>query len=212
MAEVKILEIVEQAEARWPLQGVTVIHRVGRIKPGANIVLVVTASSHRRAAFEAAEFLMDFLKTRAPFWKKEQTPQGARWVDAANFAKGPAHFFDGAPEHLRDAIREDVLGRVAENMRIAGLARHTPDEITELGARTLSALSMLLGWKPYLMGDKPCGTDATAFASLAGLMTPFFDSPLRQRALEFSNLVAYVDRMMARYYPEHPWQRLMMAA
>ena len=135
-----------------------------------------------------------------------------RWLIPDNFAKGPAHFFDGAPEHLRDAIREDVLGRVAENMRIAGLARHTPDEITELGARTLSALSMLLGWKPYLMGDKPCGTDATAFASLAGLMTPFFDSPLRQRALEFSNLVAYVDRMMARYYPEHPWQRLLMAA
>ncbi|MFT6670291.1 MAG: glutathione S-transferase [Afipia broomeae] len=135
-----------------------------------------------------------------------------RWMIPDNFAKGPAHFFDGAPEHLRDAIREDVLGRVAENMRIAGLARHTPDEITELGARTLSALSMLLGWKPYLMGDKPCGTDATAFASLAGLMTPFFDSPLRQRALEFSNLVAYVDRMMERYYPEHPWQRLLMAA
>ena len=135
-----------------------------------------------------------------------------RWLIPDNFAKGPAHFFDGAPEHLRDAIREDVLGRVAENMRIAGLARHTPDEITELGARTLSALSMLLGWKPYLMGDKPCGTDATAFASLAGLMTPLFDSPLRQRALEFSNLVAYVDRMMARYYPEHPWQRLLMAA
>ena len=134
-----------------------------------------------------------------------------RWMIPDNFAKGPAHFFDGAPEHLRDAIREDVLGRVAENMRIAGLARHTPDEITELGARTLSALSMLLGWKPYLMGDKPCGTDATAFASLAGLMTPFFDSPLRQRALEFSNLVAYVDRMMERYYPEHPWQRLLMA-
>ena len=135
-----------------------------------------------------------------------------RWMIPDNFAKGPAHFLDGAPEHLRDAIREDVLGRVAENMRIAGLARHTPDEITELGARTLSALSMLLGWKPYLMGDKPCGTDATAFASLAGLMTPFFDSPLRERALEFSNLVAYVDRMMARYYPEHQWQRLLMAA
>ncbi|MBQ8104967.1 MAG: glutathione S-transferase family protein [Afipia sp.] len=135
-----------------------------------------------------------------------------RWMIPDNFAKGPAHFLDGAPEHLRDAIREDVLGRVAENMRIAGLARHTPDEITELGARTLSALSMLLGWKPYLMGDQPCGTDATAFASLAGLMTPFFDSPLRERALEFSNLVAYVDRMMARYYPEHQWQRLLMAA
>ena len=135
-----------------------------------------------------------------------------RWMMPENFAKGPAHFFDGAPESIRDALREDVRGRVAENMRIAGLARHTPEEITELGARSLSALSMLLGWKPYLMGDRPCGTDAMAFSSLAGLMSPFFDSPLRQHALEFSNLVAYVDRMMARYYPEHQWQRLAVAA
>ena len=135
-----------------------------------------------------------------------------RWMMPENFAKGPAHFFDGAPESIRDALREDVRGRVAENMRIAGLARHTPEEITELGARSLSALSMLLGWKPYLMGDRPCGTDAMAFSSLAGLMAPFFDSPLRQHALEFSNLVAYVDRMMARYYPEHQWQRPAVAA
>ena len=136
----------------------------------------------------------------------------ARWMLPENFAKGPAHFFDAAPENIRDALREDVRGRVAENMRIAGLARHTPDEITELGTRSLSALSMLLGWKPYLMGDRPSGIDAIAFASLAGLMTPFFDSPLRDRAMEFSNLVAYVDRMMARYYPEHQWQRMMAAA
>lgn len=135
-----------------------------------------------------------------------------RWMMPENFAKGPAHLFDGAPENIRDALREDVRGRVGENMRIAGLARHTPEEITDLGARSLSALSMLLGWKPYLTGDRPHGTDAMAFASLAGLMTPFFDSPLRQHALEFSNLVAYVDRMMARYYPEYQWQRLAAAA
>lgn len=136
----------------------------------------------------------------------------ARWMMPENFAKGPAHFFDGAPEAVRDALREDVLRRVGESMRIGGLARHTPQEITELGTRSLSALSMLLGWKPYLMGDTPCGTDATAFASLAGLMTPFFDSPLRERACEFANLVTYVDRMMARYYPEHAWHRMAVAA
>lgn len=135
-----------------------------------------------------------------------------RWMMPENFAKGPAHFFDGAPDSVRDAVREDVLRRVGESMRLAGLARHTPPEITELGVRSLSALSMLLGWKPYLMGDAPCGTDATAFASLAGLMTPFFDSPLRHRALEFANLVAYVDRMMLRYYPEHEWRQLNAAA
>jgi glutathione S-transferase len=62
---------------------------------------------------------------------------------------------------------------------------------------------VLLGDKPCLMGERPCGTDATAFGALAGLLTPFFESPLRHRAEQFGNLVAYVDRMMARYYPEH---------
>ena len=70
MAEAEIARHVEEANARWPLLGVTVIHRYGRIAPGENIVLVVTASSHREAAFAAAEFLMDYLKTRAPFWKQ----------------------------------------------------------------------------------------------------------------------------------------------
>lgn len=84
MAEAEIGRHVEEAQARWPLLGVTVIHRYGRILPGENIVLVVTASSHRQAAFEAAEFLMDYLKTRAPFWKREdRAAGGTNWVDAA---------------------------------------------------------------------------------------------------------------------------------
>jgi len=82
MAEAEITRHVEEAQARWPLLGVTVIHRYGRIVPGENIVLVVTASSHRDAAFAAAEFLMDYLKTRAPFWKKTERATGASWVDA----------------------------------------------------------------------------------------------------------------------------------
>lgn len=82
MAEAEIGRHVQQAEQRWPLLGVTVIHRHGRILPGENIVLVVTASSHRQAAFEAAEFLMDYLKTRAPFWKQVERAGQAHWVDA----------------------------------------------------------------------------------------------------------------------------------
>ena len=82
MAEEEIERHVEEAKARWPLLGVTVIHRYGRMVPGDNIVLVVTASTHRAAAFEAAEFLMDYLKTRAPFWKQEERPQGTAWVEA----------------------------------------------------------------------------------------------------------------------------------
>jgi molybdopterin synthase catalytic subunit len=82
MAEAEIGRHVAEAERRWPLLGVTVIHRHGRIAPGENIVLVVTASSHRQAAFESAEFLMDYLKTRAPFWKQVERAGEARWVDA----------------------------------------------------------------------------------------------------------------------------------
>src|SRR4029079_8594413 len=70
MAETEIMRHVEAAQSRWPLLGITAIHRYGRIAPGENIVLVVTASSHREAAFAAAEFLMDYLKTKAPFWKQ----------------------------------------------------------------------------------------------------------------------------------------------
>jgi molybdopterin synthase catalytic subunit len=82
MAEAEIARHVEEAEARWPLLGVRVVHRVGRILPGETIVLVATASRHRDAAFAAAEFLMDYLKTRAPFWKKVEAASGATWVEA----------------------------------------------------------------------------------------------------------------------------------
>ncbi|MFB9264587.1 molybdenum cofactor biosynthesis protein MoaE [Bradyrhizobium erythrophlei] len=82
MAEAEIKRHADEALARWPLQGLTVVHRFGRIAPGENIVLVVTASAHRQAAFEAAEFLMDYLKTNAPFWKREESARGANWVEA----------------------------------------------------------------------------------------------------------------------------------
>lgn len=82
MAEEEIARHVAEAERRWPLHGVTVIHRFGRMMPGDNIVLVVTASAHRQAAFEAASFLMDYLKTQAPFWKLEERPDGQDWVAA----------------------------------------------------------------------------------------------------------------------------------
>ncbi len=82
MTERALAGIVAEAEARWPLSGVRVIHRVGPLAPGDRIVLVLTASRHREAAFEAAAFLMDYLKTRAPFWKREAGPEGAAWVDA----------------------------------------------------------------------------------------------------------------------------------
>jgi molybdopterin synthase catalytic subunit len=82
MAEAEIMRHAQTALSRWPLNGLTVIHRVGRIVPGENIVLVVTASAHRQAAFEAAEFLMDYLKANAPFWKREESAGGTSWIDA----------------------------------------------------------------------------------------------------------------------------------
>lgn len=83
MTESELERIEAEALRRWPLQATTIVHRIGTLQPGDNIVLVVTASAHRQAAFEAAEFLMDYLKTDAPFWKKETLASGdARWVDA----------------------------------------------------------------------------------------------------------------------------------
>jgi molybdopterin synthase catalytic subunit len=82
MAEAEIARHVETAEQRWPLFGATVIHRYGRLEPGEQIVLVVTAAAHRHDAFAAAEFLMDYLKTRAPFWKQVEYAGARSWVDA----------------------------------------------------------------------------------------------------------------------------------
>src|SRR6202051_1051584 len=82
MAEAEIARHAETAMSRWPLTGLSVIHRVGRITPGENIVLVLTASQHRQAAFQAAEFLMDYLKANAPFWKREESLKGANWIEA----------------------------------------------------------------------------------------------------------------------------------
>jgi len=82
MAEAEIKRHADEAMSRWPLDGLTVIHRFGRIEPGENIVLVVTASKHRQAAFQAAEFLMDYLKTSAPFWKREESAGRTGWVEA----------------------------------------------------------------------------------------------------------------------------------
>ncbi|MGD9785467.1 MAG: molybdopterin synthase catalytic subunit MoaE [Hyphomicrobiaceae bacterium] len=83
MTEAELTRIEAQAHERWPLQASLIVHRYGQLAPGDNIVLVVTASAHRHAAFEAAEFLMDYLKSRAPFWKKEACADGSGgWVDA----------------------------------------------------------------------------------------------------------------------------------
>jgi glutathione S-transferase len=122
----------------------------------------------------------------------------ARWLDDENWAKGPSHFFAGAPAGAAEAGRE----RVRQTLHGHGLGRHSPDEIAELGCRSLSALAALLGNKPYLFGPAPSGVDATAFAFVAGVTTPFFETRLRAHALAHKNLIAFRERMMEEHYPK----------
>jgi glutathione S-transferase len=185
---------------------------------------VIADSTFIRAHLEG-KYGFDFdaplsLQDRARAWAMERMIEhhlywaliGARWVDPENFARGPAHFFDAAPEHLREKLCEDAQFRVAENYLLSGLGRHAPDEDVDLAVRSLFALSVQLGDKPYLMGASPCGTDACAFGVLAGILTPFFSSQLRQRTERFENLTAYVDRLMPQYFPDFVWMPLRQAA
>jgi molybdopterin synthase catalytic subunit len=104
MAETEIARHVDEARARWPLMAALVIHRHGRILPGEDIVLVATASSHRQAAFAAAEFLIDYLKTRAPFWKRVEAAGGTAWVEAKSADDTAAERW-AEPPPRRDAAK-----------------------------------------------------------------------------------------------------------
>ena len=104
MAEAEIERHVAEASTRWPLAGVTVIHRFGRITPGEDIMMVATASMHRQAAFAAAEFLMDYLKTRAPFWKQVERADGKTWVEAKRAD-------DAAAERWRAPTRQTTAAK-----------------------------------------------------------------------------------------------------
>jgi glutathione S-transferase len=127
----------------------------------------------------------------------------ARWMIDENFAKGPAQFFAGVPDAMREEAMADARARVAANLSGHGLGRHTRREIDDLGGASIAALSQLLGDNTYLMGDDPCGADATAFGMLAAAMTPHFEINLRSLAEDLPNLVRYRDRMMIRYFPKH---------
>ncbi|HEX4301414.1 MAG TPA: glutathione S-transferase family protein [Rhizomicrobium sp.] len=125
-----------------------------------------------------------------------------RWLDDANFAKGPSHFFDGAPDGVREAGRE----RVRATLHGHGLGRHAPHEIDWLAQQSLDSVATILGDNRYLAGSEMCGADATMFGMLAGALTPYFDTPLRDAARKHANLIAYVDRMMQRFYPDFEQQ------
>ncbi len=128
-----------------------------------------------------------------------------RWMVPENFAKGPSVFFSQIPAEQRDAFTKEALERVRASFIARGVGRHSNEEIAMLACFSMNALELLIGDKPYLMGDKPCGADAFVFATLAAAMTPFFDTPIRTDAISRPRLVAYVSRMMDRFYPEFEW-------
>jgi glutathione S-transferase len=125
-----------------------------------------------------------------------------RWLDDANFARGPARIFDSAPALLRPFLRNLVRGRVRKALYAQGTSRYTEEEATRLGLRDLETLATLLGDKPYFFGDKPCGADATFFAFISGSLAPIWESPLRDAAEKTPNILAYRDRIMRAYFPD----------
>ena len=134
-----------------------------------------------------------------------------RWIVPENFAKGPAQFANGAPEAEREAMRRQMQARKDGELRGHGIGRHSAGEIAVLGVRSIDAVATLLGDKPYLLGERPTAVDATALGVLASILTPFFDTPLRDAVVGRPSLVAYVDRSMRRYYPEHAWEPVRQA-
>jgi glutathione S-transferase len=122
----------------------------------------------------------------------------ARWGVPENFEKGPAIFFQGAPDEVRETGRQNAL----RNLHGQGFGRHSLAEVAGLVGRSFTALSEVIGEQPYLTGGAPCGADATVFAGLGAVLTPHFDTPVRDALLTHANLVAYVERMNAQFYPD----------
>lgn len=123
-----------------------------------------------------------------------------RWLDDANFAKGPAQFFKAVPMPLRPIVQRLVRRKVAKTLNLQGFGRHTPGEQDELAIADVNALATLIGDKAFLMGEKPCGADATVFAFVASLLTPVFDTPIRAATERHANLVGYRDRITRLYF------------
>jgi glutathione S-transferase len=124
----------------------------------------------------------------------------ARWMDDANFAKGPSNFFRSIPAPIRPLMTAMIRRKVRGNLHSQGLGRHSLSEVAELANRATDALAAVLGDKPYLMGANKCGADATAFAFGAGVLCPLFDTPIQTHAAKHQNLVAYCDRLRKEFY------------
>jgi glutathione S-transferase len=124
-----------------------------------------------------------------------------RWMDDANFAKGLKNFFNGVPGLIRPFIVSGVRRMVRKNLHAHGIGRHTKDEATALAARAIDSVAAVLGENTYLLGADKCGADATVFAFIVGVLSPYFTSPMRPFAERHANLTVYCDRMRREFYP-----------
>jgi glutathione S-transferase len=124
-----------------------------------------------------------------------------RWMKDGNFERGPANMFRRLPPVIRPIVKWKARGKVRGYLHGHGISRHAEDDMTLMSNRAFDALSALLGDNHYLMGSEACGADATAFAFIAGALSPVFESPAHGKARTLPNLVAYRDRMMSEFYP-----------
>ncbi|MFJ4289877.1 glutathione S-transferase C-terminal domain-containing protein [Cupriavidus sp. NPDC089707] len=149
--------------------------------------------AERGVAWAAEKLMEDHL-----YWAVARV----RWLDQANFDRGPAQFFRGVPAPVRGLAERLVRYKVKKTLWGQGLGRHSDEELVALASKGITSIADILGDKRYLMGDKPCGADATLFAFAGSLLCPVFDTPIRTAAEGHVNLVAYMERMRAEFYPE----------
>jgi glutathione S-transferase len=197
----------ERAAPQTAPKGKIPFIQVGAHRVGDSTFIRAHIEKHHNFDFDAGLSTAE----RAQAWAIERmledhlyfTMVNFRWLDDENWHKGPSHFFDGAPE----GVAKDARERVRMVQHGHGIGRHSHDEIAELADRSLTSLSIILGDKPYVMGEKATGVDATAAAMSAAMLTPFFTGEIRRRAERHANLIAYRDRMFAQYYPDFAKQQ-----
>ncbi|MGY2486505.1 glutathione S-transferase C-terminal domain-containing protein [Cupriavidus sp. CP313] len=151
------------------------------------------SAAERGIAWAAEKLMEDHL-----YWAVARV----RWLDQANFDKGPAQFFRGVPAPVRGLAERLVRYKVRKTLWGQGLGRHSEEDLVALASKGVTSIADILGDKPYLMGNLPCGADATLFAFAGSLLCPVFDTPIRTAAEGHANLVAYMERMRAEFYPE----------
>jgi glutathione S-transferase len=148
----------------------------------------------RGVAWAAEKMLEEQLYWVVVYW---------RWLNDANFEKGPKAFFQRAPAFVRPLVIPMVRKRIRATLHGHGIGRHSEAESTAMAARGIDALGQILGDHAYFMGAQPCGADATVFGFVATMLCPQFDNPVRDKVASVPNLVAYHDRMLREFYPEH---------